>query len=89
MEKTTAETLGYIAAFLTGIAFVPQVYKIYKDPHKTKELSFFTTLLYLVGMILWVTYGIALKEYPIVFSCGFSGLCNLYILSKILTRPRN
>ncbi len=89
MDKTIAETLGYIAAFLTGIAFVPQVYKIYKNPHSTKELSLFTTLLYLAGMVLWVTYGIMLSEYPIVLSCGFSGICNLYLLVKILTRPRN
>ena len=89
MEKNIAETIGYIAGFVTGIAFVPQVYKVYKSPHKTKELSLFTTILYLVGMIFWVTYGVMLTEYPIVLSCGFSGICNLYLLIKILTRPRN
>ena len=89
MDKAVAEILGYIAAFLSGIAFVPQVYKIYKKPHNTKELSLFTTLLYLAGMTLWVVYGIALSEYPIVLSCGFSGICNLYLLIKILTHPRN
>ena len=89
MEKKIAKMLGYMAGFLSGIAFIPQVYKIYKHPHKTKELSLFTTVLYILGMILWVTYGIVLKDYPVVLSCGFSGICNLYLLLKIMTRPRN
>ncbi len=89
MEKKIAKLLGYMAGFLSGIAFIPQVYKIYKHPHKTKELSLFTTVLYILGMTLWVIYGIVLKDYPVLLSCGFSGICNLYLLSKILTGPRN
>ena len=87
MEKNKLEYLGYIAAFLTAVAFVPQVYNVYKKPEVTKHLSLITTFIYLVGLSLWIVYGLSLSDYPIILSCGFSGVCNLYILVKtILSR---
>ncbi len=51
------EIVGFIAAFLTTLSFVPQVYKTWK----TKEVADLSLVMYLamfVGVSLWLVYGI-------------------------------
>ena len=77
------ETIGFIAAFLTTIAFVPQVYKVYKL-NKTEDLSFITFTLFTTGVFLWLVYGFYLKNYPMIAANAITFLLALYILIKIV-----
>ncbi len=52
------EILGGIAGFCTTFAFVPQVIKIYKQGGR--DLSYATVSFYLLGVLLWLAYGIIL-----------------------------
>ena len=56
------EIIGFIAAFLTTAAFLPQVYKTWKTKDAS-SLSLPMLLLFFVGIFAWLVYGF-LKESP-------------------------
>jgi len=57
--------LGYAAGFLTTIAFVPQVVKIWKS-RSAHDVSLPTFIAFTIGVTLWLTYGFVKKEPPII-----------------------
>ena len=59
--------IGLIAGTLTTIAFLPQVIKVFKTKH-TKDLSFPTFLLLALGIVLWLIYGILIRQIPIILA---------------------
>ena len=61
MEKI--EILGLIAASLTTAAFIPQVYKAWKYK-STKDISIVMYLILLIGLFLWIIYGIYHRSIP-------------------------
>ena len=75
--------IGYTAAFLTMIAFIPTLYDIYKKG-SAKHISLPTTALYFISLILWVIHGLRIDDWPIVIQCGFSGIIQFIILLLIL-----
>ena len=79
--------IGYSAAFLTMIAFVPTLYDIYKKG-SASHISMPTTILYLVSLILWVIHGFAVKDWPLIIQCTFSGIIQFIILVLILTKAK-
>lgn len=61
------ELIGYVAAILTTISFVPQAFKIWK----TKSAAGVSLTMYLVmftGVVLWGVYGLLIKSYPIIIA---------------------
>lgn len=57
--------LGYPAAFLTTIAFVPQAWQSWR----TRDLSGISAPMYALftaGVALWLVYGIAIGSLPII-----------------------
>ena len=62
---TTTELIGFIAATLTTVAFLPQVIKTWKDK-STKDISLVTYSLFVAGVITWLTYGILLHSWPLI-----------------------
>jgi MtN3 and saliva related transmembrane protein len=63
MDTTTLIGLG--AGFLTTVAFVPQVAKIWKAK-SAKDVSLPTFVAFTIGVGLWLAYGIARQEPPII-----------------------
>ena len=59
--------LGLAAGFCTTVAFVPQVLKTWQTRH-TKDISLVMFLIYVSGLILWVVYGLAIGDVPIIVS---------------------
>jgi len=59
--------LGFLAAFCTTVAFIPQVVKVYKSKH-TKDISLGMFLLLSLGIVLWIGYGLMIKSYPVVIA---------------------
>jgi MtN3 and saliva related transmembrane protein len=64
MDSTTL--IGYFAGFLTTVAFVPQVLKTWKSK-SASDLSLGMFLVFSLGVLCWLIYGILLVEVPIVF----------------------
>jgi len=59
------EALGYLAATLTTVSFVPQAVRIVKT-RDTHAISLVSYSVFCVGIALWLAYGIALGAVPIV-----------------------
>jgi MtN3 and saliva related transmembrane protein len=59
------EIVGLAAGFLTTVAFVPQVTKVWRD-RSAKELSLKTFVAFSTGVILWLVYGVMLGEFPMI-----------------------
>lgn len=57
--------LGFAAAVLTTIAFLPQVIKICKTK-STKDISLEMFLIFCIGIFLWFIYGFLRKDYPVI-----------------------
>lgn len=59
--------IGFGAAILTTIAFLPQVIKTWKEK-ETKDISLVMYVIFVLGVALWLTYGIYLKNPPMIFA---------------------
>jgi MtN3 and saliva related transmembrane protein len=71
--------LGFMAAFLTTTAFLPQVLQIWKSK-STKDLSLQTLLSFIAGITMWLFYGILLHSSPIIIANTITLILNLVIL---------
>lgn len=61
------ETLGYLAATLTTVAFVPQAWRIWRTKD-VRGISLRMYIVFTVGVALWLAYGFALKELPVILA---------------------
>ena len=70
------EWTGYVAATLTTLAFVPQAVKTIRS-RDTKAISLVMYVVFTVGVVFWLAYGIALRSWPMIVSniitLGLSG----------------
>lgn len=71
--------MGYLAAFCTTIAFIPQAVKVYKTK-QTKDISLGMFSLLIAGFVLWLWYGILLLSYPIILANSVTILIAIYII---------
>ena len=60
-------SLGLTAGFCTTIAFIPQVLKTWKT-RSAKDLSLAMFVVYLMGILLWLLYGVLLGDIAIVLA---------------------
>ena len=63
------EIIGLVAAALTTSAFIPQVYKIYKEKSAV-GISLTMYLIFSVGLSLWLLYGYLVGSISIVIANG-------------------
>jgi len=73
------ELIGFTAATLTTLAFVPQALKSYKEK-STKDISLVMYVVMFTGVILWLLYGIHLNSMPIIIANAITALFNLSII---------
>jgi MtN3 and saliva related transmembrane protein len=59
--------IGSAAATLTTVAFIPQVWKIFRS-RNTADISLGMYALVTLGVALWLTYGILLAAWPIIIA---------------------
>ena len=63
------EIIGLVAAALTTSAFIPQVYKVYKEKSAV-GISLTMYLIFFVGLSLWLFYGYLVGSISIVIANG-------------------
>jgi MtN3 and saliva related transmembrane protein len=61
----TTNLVGLAAGFLTTVAFVPQVMKVWKS-RSARDVSLATFTAFAIGVALWLAYGILKQEPPII-----------------------
>lgn len=78
-DMKLVDVLGTVAGILTSIAMLPQLFKVLKEK-KVENLSVIMLVVLIVGVALWVVYGVLKKEWPIILSNAFSVLVNSVLL---------
>ena len=78
MINPVFEIVGLSAAFLTTSAFIPQVYKIYKEKN-ADGISLTMYIILFTGVILWFIYGILIGSLSIIIANGVTALLQLSI----------
>tara|TARA_Y100001936_G_C16020395_1_gene639115 strand:- start:629 stop:886 length:258 start_codon:yes stop_codon:yes gene_type:complete len=73
------ESIGIIAAILTTSAFIPQVYKIYKEK-KAQGVSLLMYLIMFVGVLLWLTYGVLIGSIAIIIANSVTAVLQLFVI---------
>ncbi len=64
---TSIQLLGLAAGTITSITFLPQVIKIWKTK-SAKDLSVAMLLLLMLGVSMWLAYGILVKDIAIIYT---------------------
>lgn len=67
MDTESIDILGYIAATLTTIAFLPQVLKTWRS-RSAKDVSLVMMITFSVGVFLWLLYGLAIQAMPVILA---------------------
>ncbi len=67
MASTLVEVIGALAAVLTTLCWVPQATKIIRKK-ETRAISLLGTMLCVLGVLLWLVYGLAIVNAPLIGS---------------------
>ncbi len=71
--------IGLVAGFLTSIAVIPQVVRTWRTKH-ARDISIWQPLILIIGMLLWLIYGLLLNDLPLIAANSFSISCYLVLL---------
>jgi len=61
------DAVGATGAILTTVCWVPQAVKIIRD-RETRAISLPGTMLCVLGVLLWLIYGVAIVDGPLIGS---------------------
>jgi len=90
LEAQHIELIGYCAAFLTTIAFVPQALQSWR----TKDLSGISLGMYSLftaGVGLWLVYGLIIEKWPLILANALTfalALSILFLKLSNISKPR-
>lgn len=62
-----SEIIGYIAAFCTTAAFLPQVWQVWKT-RSAKDISLGMYIVFVTGIGFWLGYGLLIISWPIIIA---------------------
>ena len=71
--------VGFFAAFCTTFAFLPQAAKVWKTK-STKDISLYMFIIFTIGVLSWLIYGIAISDLPIILANAITLVLSLFIL---------
>lgn len=77
------EYLGLVAGSLTSIAFLPQVLRTYRTK-STRDVSLTMMLVFTIGILAWLAYGLLLNDIPLIFANGLTLVMVILILAAKL-----
>lgn len=67
--------IGGLAGVLTTVAIIPQIIKALRSKQVDDISPVFLSIL-IIGLGLWVIYGLLIQDYPIIITNGVSFLLN-------------
>jgi len=76
----TGEWIGYVAATLTTLSFLPQAIKTIRS-RDTRGISLAMYAVFTVGVAFWLGYGFVLGSWPMIVS----NIITLILSATILT----
>ena len=78
------DLFGFLAALLTTIAFLPQLYKTWKTK-SADDVSLVMLILFILGLIFWIIYGLKINSIPILVANIITFFFNFSILILKIT----
>jgi uncharacterized protein with PQ loop repeat len=78
-KETQASILGYVGGSLLAIQMIPQLIKVWRSL-STKDLSFATLFLNILGGSMVTAYGILISQPPVYATVLCSLSCNTCLL---------
>ena len=82
------EVVGLVGATFTTLAFVPQVVKIWKN-RSSNGVSLSMYVCMLVGIIIWLAYGILINSIAVIAANILSGVLQVVIIFLTLKNRKN
>lgn len=77
------DLLGLVAGTLTTCSFIPQVVRTWRT-RSARDISLVMFLLFSLGVLLWVVYGVAIHSVPVIVANGVTLVLALAILGMKL-----
>lgn len=75
--------IGAVAAALTTLCWLPQAVRVIRLKD-TRAISLTTNLVFAAGILLWLIYGIAIGNGPLIAANGVSLILTLVIIAMKL-----
>lgn len=79
MPPASIDVLGFAAAALTSLCWLPQAWRTIRT-RDTRAISLWTQSLFAAGTALWLTYGLQIGSWPVVFANALTLLLALLIV---------
>ena len=76
---TAIQILGMSAGSISAITFLPQVIKTWRSK-SAGDISLLTFTFATISVIMWLVYGIILKDIPIIYTNSLVLICSLIML---------
>ncbi|HUD05842.1 MAG TPA: SemiSWEET family transporter [Candidatus Saccharimonadales bacterium] len=67
MHKNLIDAVGLLAEFVLIMSQIPQIYRAFKLK-ETRDLSLLTIFAVIIGLSLWVVYGLVKPDFVIVIA---------------------
>jgi MtN3 and saliva related transmembrane protein len=80
MQMSVVDLIGLSGAALTTLCWLPQALKILRE-RDTRAISLPATGAFTLGLVLWLIYGVALVDWPLICSNVVTLALMLVILS--------
>jgi len=77
--QTFIDMMGYVAAFCTTAAFIPQVLLVWRQ-RSAAGISIAMYMAFCFGVFLWLCYGIVIRAWPLAINNGVT----LVLASSVL-----
>jgi MtN3 and saliva related transmembrane protein len=71
--------IGAVGAVLTTICWLPQAVRVVRTK-ETQAISLTTNLIFATGILLWLVYGIAISNWPLIAANAISMVFTLVII---------
>ncbi len=73
------QLVGIVAGIFTSSSLMPQLIKTFKTK-KAEEISLIMLITLMLGIGLWIYYGILREDLPIIITNGFSFMLNIILI---------
>lgn len=78
--RWVTELIGLLAGFCTTLSLVPQLHRIWRSK-SAHDLSLAMFLVFGVGVVLWLLYGVSIRSLAVVTTNGVSLVLVIVIYS--------
>ena len=79
MRSLLIDSIGLVGAALTTLCWLPQALKTIRE-RDTRAISLPATVVFALGTLLWLVYGVALGDWPLIASSAVTAALMLVIL---------